>query len=206
MKNLCVLLFCSCLLGAVPLANAAPSIAGKTGDFSTAKPAPITRDAKDPLVLNLMGRTYAMFTSREDEDNSDIWQNGYLPKGVNASLANPRDAILITKNEETSCEEEMKDVDLDEILSMDTRLRDDKIISAEITKDGKTDYTVIRCLQAGADAFALQVIFPRTTQSDEQWQQIQRHIFSSVQKTPTNVILDNFVEAVCKFGSDCRAQ
>lgn len=205
MKRLCTLLFCCCLLAAVPFVNAEPARSEKSNDFSAFKPGPIVRSAKNPLVLTLMGRPYFLTQSEPDNSDSDVWQNFYLPKGSTYSPDEAQEAILIQKTDDTTCEEQLKDIQTDKVLSLDTRLRDDQMASGEVTEDEETHYVVIRSLQEGTDVFTLMIVYPRTTQSDEQWQQVQRNIYSSVRKTAKGVIVQNFIESVCKFGSDCRA-
>ncbi len=203
MKKIMMLLVCSFLFSsAVQAAIPAAAIERAVTNASSKRHAPQTalvRDADNPLVLSFLGQPYTLFKSQPDEADTE-WKNIYLPPNDTSA----DNAILITKFKDTTCAEQIDGLNDDEVITFDSRNPNDQILSGETEDDGITKYVVARFIQVGKNVFSVFVTYPRSTQSDEEWSQLQRTIFSTVRKTPTSVITENFVESVCKFGSDCH--
>ena len=193
MKKVLLFTLCSSFITAATYLQAEPAAV-----FPAKKPGPIVRDTKDPLRLPLLGRNYTLFQSQEDEDDSDAWNNIYLPQGT-TSLE--EEGIVIQKITDTTCDDVMEDVDEEETMTLDTRNRNDQLVSGEADEQ---HYVVVRFIQDGRNAFTFMGLFLHNAQTDAQWLQLQRNILSSIRSTPQKIITDNFVEATCKFGQDCR--
>ena len=199
MKKLGMFLLISCLFCTVAQAAAPEQATLERAIFNAkkAKTQTIVRDKENPFVLWLLGNAYTLHKSKPQ--NSRIG-NLYLPPGNYLSTDN---AIFISKITDTTCAQEINEINDDEIMTFDSRNPQDQIISGETQEDDLVQYVVARFIQVGPDVFSLVVILPRTTQTDEEWHQFERAIFQAVRHTPTEVITQNFVETVCKFGSDC---
>ena len=111
---------------------------------------------------------------------------------------------MIRKMTGTTCAQEIGEIDEDEIMTLDSRNPQDQMVSGEVEEDDLVKYVAVRFIQVGPDVFSIMVSFPRTTQTDEEWQQLRQTIFQAVRHTPVSVMTQNLVESVCKFGSDCR--
>ncbi len=202
-KKMLMLLCCSCFFGSVSLGNPLNArVERAVAKASKTQPASIIRDAKDSLVLYLLGQTYTLITS-EQIDSGD-WGNVYLPEGSDISVFDKddpqTDVIVITKATDTTCEDEVGDLESSKAYTFDTRNPNDQIVSG----GDKTHYAVMRYVQVGEDVFELMVLVQRGPQSNEEWQLLQKNIFKATRNTAVNVLTDHFVEAACRFGSDCR--
>ncbi|MBR2082013.1 MAG: hypothetical protein IJ876_03260 [Elusimicrobiaceae bacterium] len=204
MKKLLILILCSCLLPAMAQANTLNTRVERAVTKASKKqqPAPvITRDPTDQLVLNLLGTPYTLILSEEDDGT---WTNAYLPEGrsiTDLDTDDPNtDVILISKIPDTTCADEIGNLEDSKAYTYDTRNPNDQILSG----GNKSTYAVMRYIQSGDDVFYVVVMVKRNTQSDEDWQQLQKSVFKATRSTPAGVLTTDFVEAACRFGSDCR--
>ena len=200
MKKIVMLLFVSCLFCSVAQASMPAAAALERAVFSAKKTKAqtmIVRDQKNPRVLWFLGQTYTLYKSQPEDSHVE---NLYLPDG-DLSADN---AIMIRKMTGTTCAQEIGEIDEDEIMTLDSRNPQDQMVSGEVEEDDLVKYVAVRFIQVGPDVFSIMVSFPRTTQTDEEWQQLRQTIFQAVRHTPVSVMTQNLVESVCKFGSDCR--
>lgn len=204
MKKIYLLVVCCLFLVSAPLHALNAEADPKANIFPAKKVKPLFRPTKDPLVILLLDRPYflAQTTPNDDEDG---WDNLYLPAGKSEK---DNDAILISNVEKTTCNDVLEEStdDLDDLLSLDSRNPKDQMLSSLSEEDGDALYRVGRVVQQGDDVFYIVVMLPRSAVAEGDWEQLQKNIYAAVRNTPKSVLTDNFVQSVCKFGSDCRAQ